>query len=55
MSEGWRSKHCFFPGRIDLEFKGFSYSVGVKGDLVSTADGYEIKPENGEIRFDMSL
>ena len=55
MSEGWRSKHRFSPGRIDLEFRGFSYSVGVKGNLSPTADGYEIKPENGEIRFDMSL
>ena len=55
MSEGWRSKHRFSPGRIDLEFMGFSYSVGVKGSLSPTADGYEIKPENGEIRFDMSL
>lgn len=55
MSEGWRSKHRFPTGRIDLEFKGFSYSVGVKGNLVPTVDGYEIKPQNGEIRFDMSL
>ena len=55
MSEGWRSKHRFSPGRIDLEFKGFSYSVGVKGNLVPTVDGYEIKPQNGEIRFDLSL
>jgi hypothetical protein len=55
MSAEWRKRHRFSPGRIDLTFKGFDYAIGVKGKLTPASEGYKILPENGEIRFDMSL
>jgi hypothetical protein len=55
MSEEWRKQHSFAPGRIDLKFKGYFYSVGIEGDLTMLPNGYKITPKDGEIRIDMSL
>jgi hypothetical protein len=55
MSEEWRKQHSFAPGRIDLKFKDYSYSVGIEGDLTMLPNGYKITPKDGEIRIDMSL
>lgn len=55
MNEEWRSRHGFADGRIDLEFKGFRYSVGCHGRLTPTDDGYRIDPERGRVRLDLSL
>ena len=55
MNDEWRRNHGFSPGRINLVFKDFRYAVGYEGRLAQTRDGYRIEPENGRIRFDLSI
>ena len=55
MNDEWRRNHGFSPGRINLVFKDFRYAVGYDGRLTQTRDGYRIEPENGRIRFDLSI
>lgn len=55
MNAEWRRRHEFADGRIDLEFKGFRYSIGCHGRMSVTDDGYRIEPERGRVRLDLSL
>lgn len=45
----------FPPGRVDMEFDGFKYSVGYEGDLKPSMKGWTLHPIRGKARLDLGL